>query len=62
MFKSLPCNVGDAGSVPGGETKTPHALEQLSLRAATTEPVLSRACTAQLESLCSIMKDPTCCN
>ena len=29
MVKNLPCNSGDMGSVPGGETKIPQALGQL---------------------------------
>ena len=36
--KNPPCNAGDAGSNPSGGTKIPHAVEQLSLRATTTEP------------------------
>ena len=56
-----PANAGDMGSIPGPETKIPHALRQLC--AATPEPVHPRvqalqqkkslqweACTQQLES------------
>ena len=43
------CNAGDAGLIPGRGTKIPHATGQLSLRATTTEPAHSRACTPQLE-------------
>ena len=39
MVKNLPCNAGDAGSIPGRGTKIPHAVEQLSLCSAVTEPV-----------------------
>ena len=35
VVKNLPCNAGDMGSIPGQGTKIPHALEHLSLRAAT---------------------------
>ena len=37
MLKNPPCNAGNAGSISGWGTKIPHALEQLSLQAATTE-------------------------
>ena len=30
MVKTLLCNAGDMGSVPGQRTKIPHAMEQLS--------------------------------
>ena len=33
MVKNLPSNAGDAGSIPGGGTKIPHAAEQLKPRA-----------------------------
>ena len=39
MVKNLPYNAGDADSIPGQETKIPHASELLSPRAATTELV-----------------------
>ena len=35
--KNPPSNVGDMGSIPGRGTKIPHAIEQLSPRATTTE-------------------------
>ena len=38
VVKNLPANAGDTGSIPGG--KIPHAPEQLSLCATTTEPAL----------------------
>ena len=38
MVKNLPSSAGDAGSMPGQGTKIPHATEQLSLCAASTEP------------------------
>ena len=41
VVKNLSVNAGDTGSVPGWRTKIPHALEQLGLRAATTEPFLN---------------------
>ena len=37
VVKNLPCNAGDASSIPGRGTKIPHAVEQLSPRATTTE-------------------------
>ena len=39
VVKNLPCNVGDAGSIPGQGTKIPHATEQLNLLATTRESV-----------------------
>ena len=36
-LKSLPCNAGDAGSIPGQETKIPHSKELLNLKATTKE-------------------------
>ena len=36
MVKNLPSSAGDMGLIPGLGTKTPHALEQLSLPPATT--------------------------
>ena len=44
--KTLPCNTGDEGSIPGQGTKIPHALEQLSLHATTRD------------SLCTTTKEP----
>ena len=38
MVKDLPSNAGEMGSVPGQETKIPHAMGQISLHAGTTEP------------------------
>ena len=37
VVKNLPCNAGDAGSIPGQGTKIPHAAGQLSPCATTTE-------------------------
>ena len=37
--KNLLCNAGYTGLVPSRGTKTPHAREQLSPRATTTEPI-----------------------
>ena len=38
VVKNLPSNAKDVGSIPGQGTKILHALGQLSLGAATTEP------------------------
>ena len=38
VVKNPPSNAGDVGSIPGRGTKIPHAVGQLSSRAATTEP------------------------
>ena len=37
MVKNPPYNAGDAGLIPGGATKIPHAAKPLSPRARTTE-------------------------
>ena len=39
VVKNPPCNARDMGSIPGQRTKIPHAAEQLSLSATTTEHV-----------------------
>ena len=38
VVKNSPSNAKDVGSIPGRGTKIPHALGQLSLGAATSEP------------------------
>jgi len=40
----------------------PDAMEQLSSSTTTTEPMCSRACSPQLESMCTAAKEPTRCN
>ena len=37
VVKNLPCNARDVGSTPDEGTKIPHAVEQISLHATTTE-------------------------
>ena len=39
MVKNQPCNAGDMGSIPGLETKTPHAVGQLRPCVRTKEPM-----------------------
>ena len=39
VVKNLPFNAGDESSIPGQRTKIPHAVGQLTPRAATTEQV-----------------------
>ena len=56
MVKNPPCNTGDTGSMPGWETKIPHAAEQLSKPTGHNY----RACLPQLEYLCAPTKDPAC--
>ena len=46
--QSLVSSARDKDLIPGGETKIPHAVEQLSLRATTTEPTCSGAHVPQL--------------
>ena len=72
MVKNLPSNAGDAGSIAGWGTKLPHAVGQLSPRAAATVPTRSGAHTPQLESLSAATREkpmchnkepkPVCCN
>ena len=59
MVKNLPSNAGDAGLIPGQETKIPHAMGQLSLHTATTEPVGPGAHVPQLENSARRNKEPT---
>ena len=47
VVKNSPANAGDACLIPAG--KIPHAAEQLSWCAITTEPKCSRVCTPQQE-------------
>ena len=58
VVKSPASNARDAGSIPGGGTKTPHAAGQLSPRAATIE----QAHTLQLESPRAATTEPVCHN
>ena len=39
VVKNLPHNVGHEGSIPGQATKIPHAMGQLGLHMAITEPM-----------------------
>ena len=51
MVKSLPCNAGDAGLIPGW-SGIPYAEKQLDLHAATPETrVLWSLCTATAEHM-----------
>ena len=38
VVKDLPCDAGNTGSIPDRKAKIPHAMEQLSLRTAPTDP------------------------
>ena len=64
VVKNLPGNAGDTGSIPGQETKIPHAAEQLSLSDNYWAHTLKSACynqrahKLQPESPCATMKDP----
>ena len=62
VVKNPPSNAGDVGSIPGRGTKIPHAMGQLSLLAATTEPACSGAHVSQLESTCATTTEPACRN
>ena len=53
VVRNLPCNAGDAGSIPGRGTNTQHAAGQLSSHTTTTES------TCPSQSLCAKAKDPT---
>ena len=56
MLKNLPCNAGDLGLIPGRGTRIPHAVEQLSPSATTTEPAHSRAPAPKVEGPCAHRK------
>ena len=60
MVKNLPSNAGYVGLIPGWGTKIPHAAGQLSLCAATTEPVHSGACASRLERSPLIITKRSC--
>ena len=44
VVETPPTNAGDAGSIPGQETKISHAMGQVSPFCATAEPVCSMIC------------------
>ena len=52
VVKNLPCNAGDAGSIPGWGTKIPHSAEHLS-----PHPTILSPPTPQLESPWAARKD-----
>ena len=56
VVKNPPCEGEDSGLIPGQGTKIPHATEQLSLPATTTESV----CHMKDPAGCN--KDPVCSN
>ena len=58
VVKNPPSNAVDVGSIPAQVTKIPHAVGQLSLHTATTEPVRSRARAPQLESTHAATTEP----
>ena len=71
VVKNLPSNAGNEGSIPGWETKIPHAVELLSLLNTTREPRCSNywsapepvlhnreAQASQLEKTCALNDDP----
>ena len=45
MVKNLPPDAGDTGLIPSQGTKIPHATEQPSLLATTTEPTSNSLAT-----------------
>ena len=52
VANNLPCNAGDAESIPDWGTKIPHATEQLSLYIVTTELVHSGVRFTAVEPVC----------
>lgn len=60
MAKSLPSNAGDTGLVPGGETKIPHVVGQLSQLASTRESALQITDHRSERSPCAASEDPKC--
>ena len=57
---NLPCNSGDIDLILGQETKIQHAW--ISCEAAKPSCYNCQALVLQLESWCTVSKDPTCCN
>ena len=57
VVKNPLCNAEDKGSIPGQETKIPHAAEQLSLRATTAEPCALEP-VHHNQSPCAARQDP----
>lgn len=57
--KNLPFGTGDSGSIPGQGTEFPHAMKQLSSRAATTEHRCPGA-VPQIENPCANMDSAYC--
>ena len=53
VVRNLPSTAGETGSIPDRGTRIPHAVGHLSPHTATTEPMHSRACAPQLDSLCA---------
>ena len=49
MVKGPPASAAHTGLIPGPGTKIPHAMEQLSPSATTTEPMHSRVCALEEE-------------
>ena len=49
MVKNPPANAGNEGLTPSQGTKIPHTLEQLSLPAATTEPIPGNESSPRLQ-------------
>ena len=58
MIENSPPKAGDVGSIPGLGTKISHAVGQLSLCTATTEPMCSRARAPKLEKACVPQQRP----
>ena len=52
VVKNLPSNAGNTSSIPGRGTKIPHAMGQLSLRAAARENYV-----LQPLSLCAVTRE-----
>ena len=61
VVKNLPSNARDAGSTPGRGTEIPHAVGQLSLHAATTEPAHRNYRAHVLWSPCATTKEKPAC-
>ena len=58
VVKNLPANARDTGSSPG-LGRFPHATEQLSLRATTTEPACHNYWSLRAYSPCSATREAT---
>ena len=57
VVKNPSCNTGDNGSMPGGGTKIPHTLEQLSLRTTTRQSMHHHERSHMMQERSCVLQD-----